>query len=259
MAPILSFIIAFLLGSIPWGLVISKCIYKRDLREVGSGNIGTTNAIRALGKVGGYSVFVLDFVKGVLAGLAAGWIAGLLGEADLRLCYALAFLGSIWGHAFTPWLKFKGGKGIAVGVGCMFVSYGPVIALIEIAIFAVLVIVTRYVSVGSIAAAIGAIVFAFWAFWGNLWAIVACAIAGLTVVWAHRGNIERLLNGTENRVGAKKQPPRSSSSQSSRAARTSQSSRAAQNTRTARTAQGSRTARTAQASRSSRNFRSSRR
>ena len=254
-------VLSFFLGSIPWGLVISKVFYGKDLRDEGSGNIGTTNAIRSMGKVGGYAVFVLDFGKGLLSGFIGLWIAQAAGfdAAMTGVSLSLAFFGCTFGHIFTPWLKFKGGKGIAVGVGCMFVSYGPVIALIEIAIFAVLVIVTRYVSVGSIAAAIGAIVFAFWAFWGNLWAIVACAIAGLTVVWAHRGNIERLLNGTENRVGAKKELPRSSSSQSSRAARTSQSSRAAQNTRTARTAQGSRTARTAQASRSSRNSRSSRR
>ena len=204
MAELLTFIVSFLLGSIPWGLVISKCFYKRDLREVGSGNIGTTNAIRALGKVGGYTVFVLDFCKGLLSGLFALWVSGMLEGSDGQMCLAIAFLGCILGHSFTPWLKFKGGKGIAVGVGCMFVAYGPVIALLEIALFAILVIATRYVSVGSIAAAIGAIPFAFWAFWGNPPAILACSIAGISIVWSHRGNIQRLLNGTENKVGKKK-------------------------------------------------------
>lgn len=129
----------FLLGSVPWGLVISRLFYKKDLREVGSGNIGTTNAIRAMGKVGGYAVFVLDFGKGLLSGFIGLWVAQAANlDATLTgVALALAFFACTYGHIFTPWLKFKGGKGIAVAVGCLFVTFGPIGALIELAVFAV--------------------------------------------------------------------------------------------------------------------------
>lgn len=200
------FVIAFLLGSVPWGLVISKVFYGKDLREVGSGNIGTTNAIRAMGKVGGYAVFVLDFGKGLLSGFIGLWIAQAAGfdQALVGVATAVAFLGCVWGHVFSPWLGFKGGKGIAVAIGCLFVTFGSIPSLLEIAIFAVLVIATRYVSVGSIAAALACPFFALWVFWGNWPAWALCTIAGLTVFWAHRGNLARLRAGNENRIGSKK-------------------------------------------------------
>ena len=101
-------------------------------------------------------------------------------------------------------MGFKGGKGIAVAVGCLFSAFGPVGALLEIAIFAVLVVATKYVSVGSIAAAAACPFFALYFFWGNPVAFVLCLLVGLTVVWAHRENIARLRAGTENRIGSKK-------------------------------------------------------
>lgn len=229
------FVAAFLLGSIPFGLIISKVFYHTDIREHGSGNIGTTNAIRTMGKVGGYSVFVLDFGKGLLSGFLGIWIGQLFfslhgygavaGEltailAPFRLgpvgdpaelatqfsqvLLAVSFLGCTWGHIFSPWLKFKGGKGIAVAVGCLFVTYGVVGACLELAIFIVLVVATRYVSVGSIAAALACPFFSLYFFWGDWFAVALCSLAGLTVVWAHRENIKRLLSGTENRIGSKK-------------------------------------------------------
>lgn len=207
------FAAAFLLGSIPWGLIISKVFYHTDLREHGSGNIGTTNAIRTMGKVGGYSVFVLDFGKGLLSGVLAWWfswsflpggglVPGALVSYDTML--AVAFLGCVWGHIFCPWLGFKGGKGIAVAVGCLFVTFGPVGACLELAIFIVLVLATRHVSVGSIAAAAACPFFSLYYFWGDWIAFAMCTLAGLTVVWAHRGNIKRLIEGTESKVGDKK-------------------------------------------------------
>ena len=197
------FVAAFLLGSVPWGLVISKVFYHKDLREEGSGNIGTTNAIRSMGKVGGYAVFVLDFGKGVLSGLIALWVARACGfeAAASGVALAAAFLGCVWGHIFSPWLGFKGGKGIAVAVGCLFVTFGPVGALLELAIFIVLVFVTRYVSVGSMAAALACPFFALYFFWGNWPAWLLCTITGLTVFWAHRGNLARLRAGEERKLG----------------------------------------------------------
>ena len=197
------FAVAFFLGSIPWGLVISKLFFHKDLREEGSGNIGTTNAIRSMGKAGGYAVFVLDFGKGVLSGFIGLWAAQALGFDDAMrgISVCAAFLGCVWGHIFSPWLGFKGGKGIAVAVGCLFVTFGPIGALLELAIFIVLVPLTKYVSVGSMAAALACPFFALYFFWGNWPAWAMCAIAGLTVFWAHRANLARLLAGEERKLG----------------------------------------------------------
>lgn len=198
------FIIAFLLGSIPWGVVISRLFYKKDIRDEGSGNIGTTNAFRAMGKVGGCIVFLLDFGKGLLAGFLGAQACSLLGEAgfsDPRLALALVFLGCVWGHIFSPWLGFRGGKGIAVAIGCLFFVFGWQGALIELALFAVLALLTRCVSIGSITAAVACPFIAAYLYWGDPLCIVLFAFAALTVIWAHRANIKRLLAGEENRIG----------------------------------------------------------
>lgn len=206
------FALAFLLGSVPWGVIISKLFYKRDLREYGSGNIGTTNAMRTLGKVGGVAVFVLDFGKGVGSGLigwaVAQWLLSgpesLSGYQVVSVMTATAFLGCTYGHIFSPWLGFKGGKGIAVAIGCLFVTFGALGSLLEILVFAVLVLTTRYVSVGSIAAGIACPIIAIVPFHGCPYAWVCCLVVGVTVVWAHRANIARLRQGTESRIGSKK-------------------------------------------------------
>lgn len=207
------FVVCFLLGSIPWGLIISKLFYHTDIREHGSGNIGTTNAMRTMGKKGGAAVFVLDFGKGLLAGflpLVACWffVPGGGVSPDSPLSYAtyqgIGFLGCVWGHIFSPWLKFKGGKGIAVAVGSLFFTFGPVGALIELAVFIVVVVASRYVSAGSLAAAVVCPFLSLWIFWGEWPAWAMCVIAAVTVVWAHRGNIARLRAGSESRIGSKK-------------------------------------------------------
>ncbi len=228
-------VIAFLLGSIPWGVIISRVFYRKDIRDEGSGNIGTANAMRSLGRVGGGAVFVLDFVKGCLSGLVAWQFAiwfsqgasdsgtpaivtmvGFASSAGQTLtaasdpavaemirqfCGAVAFFGCILGHIFSPWLKFKGGKGIAVGVGCLLFFLGPVPTLIAVLAFVVLVVATRYVSVGSLAAAVASIILCFVLMWGNVLAIVFGVIALLAIIWAHRGNIGNLREGTERRIG----------------------------------------------------------
>lgn len=207
---ILLFIGCFLLGSIPWGVVISRLFFRTDVRNHGSGNIGTTNSFRALGKTGGIAVFVLDFGKGLLSGFIALWVTGaLLGQSVIdnetaRAIDALAFLACIWGHIFSPWLGFRGGKGIAVAIGCMFPVFGPLASLGEIAIFALCVIITRQVSVGSLAAAVACPFVALYVFWGNWLAWIAVALAVATVIWAHRGNIQRLREGGESRIGGSK-------------------------------------------------------
>ena len=198
-----------LLGSIPWGVIISKAFYHTDLRDHGSGNIGTTNALRTMGKAGGAAVFALDFGKGLASGgLALAGLAlfdpGVSSPASHDLLVALAFLGCIWGHIFSPWLGFKGGKGIAVAVGCLFVTFGAGGALFELALFAVVVAATRYVSLGSLAAAVACPFYALYRFPDSPPAVFLCMLAAATVIWAHRGNIARLRAGTENRIGGRK-------------------------------------------------------
>ena len=202
---------SFLLGSIPWGVVISRVFFHIDVREHGSGNIGTTNAFRTMGKAGGVAVFLLDFGKGLFSGFLAWSLCALIADPQgglQALSYndvlACAFCGCILGHIFTPWLGFKGGKGIAVAIGCMFVTFGPAISFAELGIFAILVITTRHVSVGSIASALACPLFSLWKFWGDPIAFCLCTLPALVIVWAHRGNIDRLRAGTESKIGSKK-------------------------------------------------------
>lgn len=208
-----TFIIAFGLGSIPWGIVIGKLFFHTDIRESGSGNIGTTNAMRVIGKGGGVAVFLLDFGKGLLS----GWLATVIGGAvlsgaapagfewvSMNEFLALSFIGCISGHIYSPWLGFHGGKGIAVAVGCLFFVFGPIGALLELAIFIVLVAATRYVSVGSIAAAVACPFFALYFYWGDPFAWALVTLSAALVFHAHRANMQRLREGTESRIGDKK-------------------------------------------------------
>lgn len=219
----LSFIVSFLLGSIPWGVIVSKLAFHKDIRDEGSGNIGTTNAFRAMGKVGGALVFVLDFGKGLLSGWLAAFVfapaiaavpvdavtpdgqllLGIFGNPALNPV-GLAFAGCTLGHIFSPWLKFKGGKGIAVAAACLWFVFGPVGFFIEIAAFALGIAITRCVSVGSIAAAAICPLLALYFYWGQWvpWLIIAATAC--VVIWAHRANIARLRAGTENKIGGKK-------------------------------------------------------
>lgn len=219
------FLVTFLLGSIPWGVIISKVFYHKDLRDEGSGNIGTTNAMRSMGKVGGGAVFVLDFGKGLVAGWVGTLFADMLSlavvdavshgytellvlatpELDVAaLAMALSFAGCTLGHVFSPWLGWKGGKGIAVAAACLVFVFSPVGFLLEIACFALGVAITRCVSVGSIAAAVLCPILGLYYYWGHWvsWLIILAVAA--VVVWAHRENIGRLRAGTESKIGSKK-------------------------------------------------------
>ncbi len=193
----LLFVGTFLLGSIPWGVIVSRIGFHKDIRDEGSGNIGATNALRTMGKAGGAAVFLLDLGKGLLA----GFLVTLFTEGSVAL--ALGFLGCIWGHIFSPWLKFRGGKGISVAVGYLFFLYGPLWALIEIALFALIVALSRYVSAGSVTAAVACPFIALYLFWGQWTTVGIIALAALTVIWAHRSNLRRLRRGTESKLGSK--------------------------------------------------------
>lgn len=220
-ALILVLLVSFLLGSIPWGVIVSKGIYHIDVREFGSGNIGATNSFRAMGPAGGLTVFALDFIKGVLAGLfAKGTISfltqrilgGMTGGAMatvpgsvpvLYLLYGVCFLGCVSGHMFSPWLRFHGGKGISVAAGSLCIAFSVWGSLLLIAIWGVITLITKYVSVGSITATVLVPVFSCYFYtqvYPYPWTILLFLAGAAMVVWAHRGNIERLRNHTESRI-----------------------------------------------------------
>jgi len=186
-------LLAYLIGSIPFGYLIGR-VHGVDLREVGSGNIGATNVLRTLGKWWGYSVFFLDFGKGVLAvGLAilAGspeWI--LVGSGVLVIA----------GHNFPVWLGFRGGKGIATSAGVLITLFPWPVFISALIAWVLLFFTTRYVSVASLASAIAlagsAIVLSFYNQMSWFLAGTALVISLLGVL-RHRSNIDRLCRGTE--------------------------------------------------------------
>lgn len=210
----LQLVLSFLMGSIPWGFIISRTVYHTDIREHGSGNIGATNALRIFGAKMGACVFLLDAGKGVASGLLAmllcwfvypggGLEPGPLGSG-YQLMVAASVCGCVFGHVFCPWLGFHGGKGIAVAIGCVLVSLGWPYALLLLAVFVAVVASTRYVSAGSVLAAAVFPFLAAFKFWGAPGAWLLCFIPAVLVIWAHRGNIQRLRAGTENKLGKKK-------------------------------------------------------
>ena len=205
--PVLTYILTaltgYLLGSIPTGFLVAKA-RGIDIRTVGSGNIGATNAFRILGKRAGIFVLLVDALKGwvavqVVAPLVAQAIPGAP-EVYLRITAGIAV---ILGHNFTCWLRFKGGKGIATSAGVL-VALVTWALLIILGIWIILFLLTRYVSVGSIAASF-ALPFATWFAQGHDPGLTAVtgAMAALAI-YKHRRNIQRLLDGTENRIEFKK-------------------------------------------------------
>jgi glycerol-3-phosphate acyltransferase PlsY len=202
-------LIAYLLGSIPTGFMVAKA-RGIDIRVVGSGNIGATNVFRILGKPAGVFVLFVDALKGwvavfVIAGLGADLIhapAGSLNHDWLAIC---AGLGAVLGHNYTCWLNFKGGKGIATSAGVLL-ALVPVPLLIIFAVWIVVFLLTRYVSLASIAASI-TLPFASWATGKSVALIAVTGSMGVLAVYKHKANIRRLLDGTESRIGSKKLPP----------------------------------------------------
>jgi glycerol-3-phosphate acyltransferase PlsY len=196
---------AYLLGSIPVGYLLVRIFRRQDIRSVGSGNIGATNVLR----FGGVSLGIITFLLDVLKGCAAVWLGAALGAwlmpaVPMRDAQALAALFAVFGHMFTCWLHFHGGKGVATGFGVFLVA-SPWAALAAIGVFAVTFALSRYVSVGSIVACVAFMIFAWYFPPGPnppVFYAVECIIALLIIV-KHHTNIRRLLNGTEARLGAK--------------------------------------------------------
>ena len=189
---------SYLLGSIPFGLVVSKLKFHRDLRELGSGNIGATNVMRNFGVRPFIAVMLLDMAKGVAA-VAVGRALGLGPSLSL-----LAGLASIMGHNWSVYLGFRGGKGIATSAGVIFSAYPWQVTAAVLGAFLVMVLLTRIMSVGSIAGAVAFPASAAVMFRGELgtyWPHLAVAVLAFAfAVYKHRENIGRLLRGEEPRL-----------------------------------------------------------
>ena len=188
--------ISYLLGSIPNGLILGKAIWGVDLRQHGSKNIGATNAWRTIGKAGGISIFALDFLKGAIS----AYLGLHLGGSELAgvLCGILA----IAGHSWSVFLAFKGGKGVATGLG-VIAALMPEVTLIVFAVWFAIVYFTGYVSLGSIVGA--ALVPILTLFFGlHTEFLILGLIAAVFLIYRHKSNIERLLKGTESKIKAAK-------------------------------------------------------
>jgi glycerol-3-phosphate acyltransferase PlsY len=197
---------AYLLGSIPTGYLLVRLFRHQDIRAVGSGNIGATNVMRTGSKGLGAATFLLDMLKGCAAvGLGALMGSFLLPAEPLRSMEAVAALCAVLGHMFPVWLRFRGGKGVATGFGVFLVA-APWAALAAITVFALVLLLSRYVSLASIIGAASFPAFAWFLVHGNkpaFYVAVQAAVALLIVV-KHHQNIRRLLTGTESRLGAGK-------------------------------------------------------
>lgn len=191
---------AYLLGAMPTGFLMAKALKGVDIREHGSGNTGATNVFRVVGKGAGIAVLLIDLLKGWLAvfwmvGLVSFVLSGLLTVSEASWAYMLAALLALVGHSKSVWLGFTGGKSASTGLGVLLALAWPV-GIGVAAVFAVGLALSRTVSVGSIAAALSATV--FMAATGQPLAYVFFAImGGCYVVFRHRSNIARLLEGTE--------------------------------------------------------------
>ncbi|MGA7245335.1 MAG: glycerol-3-phosphate 1-O-acyltransferase PlsY [Terracidiphilus sp.] len=195
--------LSYLLGSIPTGYLLVKLFRHEDIRSVGSGNIGATNVLRSGGKGLGAATFLLDVLKGA----AAVWLGSLLASFLLpsmpfRDAQALAAVSAVLGHMFPVWLGFRGGKGVATGFGVFLVA-APLAALSSIALFTVILLVTRYVSLASILGAASFPLFAWFLVHGDkpVPYIAAQIFVAFLIILKHHQNIRRLVTGTENRFG----------------------------------------------------------
>ena len=206
---------SYLVGSMPFGFV-AVCLFKGvDIRTVGSKNVGATNVMRVAGKGLGIAVLVLDVLKGVAGVLLIGGLvgpalaAGPLGDQTRSVMGILCGAAAILGHVFTLFLRFRGGKGVATTLGVVL-SLVPFAALIAMGVFIVVVAIWRYVSLGSISAAIALVmaelVLTDRPFGVNRGLTIFCVLMAALVIARHASNIKRLLAGTENKLGVRTKP-----------------------------------------------------
>jgi len=202
---ILGIVLAYLLGSIPTAVWVGKTFYGIDVRTQGSGNAGATNTIRVLGAKAGVPVLIIDVFKGWLAVyLVSFFIADSFSDGQFVIIRIIAAVAAVLGHVFPLFAGFRGGKGIATLLGVGIALY-PTAVLVVVAIFVVMLIITKYVSLSSITASISfpfLVIFLFNP--GSLALIILSVFVGIFVPITHRKNISRLINGSESKFSLKK-------------------------------------------------------
>ena len=189
---VVAFLLGYLLGSIPFGLILTKLAGTQDLRSIGSGNIGATNVLRTGRKGLAAATLLLDMLKGTAAVVLAGYFGG-------PNAAMLAALGAFLGHLFPVWLKFKGGKGVAVYIGVLLGLFWPA-ALVFCALWLATAFTSRYSSLSALVAGFVTPIFLWW--FGHLALASLFAVLTLLLFYMHRENIRRLQAGTEGRIGA---------------------------------------------------------
>ncbi len=188
-----AFIIGYLLGSIPFGLILTRLAGTPDLRSIGSGNIGATNVLRTGRKGLAAATLICDMLKGTLAVLIAGYFGG----PDAAM---LAALGAFLGHLFPVWLRFKGGKGVAVYIGVLIGLFWPA-AVVFCVLWLAIAAISRYSSLAALVASVVTPIYLWW--FGHLALALLFAVLTLLLFYMHRANIARLQGGTETRIGQK--------------------------------------------------------
>ncbi len=204
-------IVAYLIGSINFAVIFGKLFMKRDVREIGSGNAGTTNVMRSAGVLPGVLTFLCDALKGFAASYLGCIIfhstVGALTPDEYAIIGAyICGLACMLGHVFPVFFKFKGGKGVATSVG-IFAVCSPLAIILGLSVFAIVTLATRYVSLASLIATVvvvvSCLIFRLTAA-PILPQLILAMLMGVIVVAKHKDNIERLLSGTENKIGGKK-------------------------------------------------------
>jgi glycerol-3-phosphate acyltransferase PlsY len=188
-----AFVLGYLLGSIPFGLILTKFAGTQDLRSIGSGNIGATNVLRTGHKGLAVATLICDMLKGTVAVVIAGYFGG-------PNAAMLAGLGAFLGHLFPVWLKFKGGKGVAVYIGVLIGLFWPA-AVVFCVLWIATAATTRYSSLSGLVAGFVTPIFLWW--FGHPALASLFAVLTLLLFYVHRENIKRLQAGTEGRIGEK--------------------------------------------------------
>ena len=207
LASLLVAVAAYLFGSFPTGYLLVRFFRKQDIRSIGSGNIGATNVMRTGARGLGLATFFLDMLKGCAAVWLGALIAPhLLPAMPVRSVEAIAAVFAVIGHMFPVWLKFHGGKGVATGFGVFLVA-APLAALAAISVFGIVLALSRFVSLASILGSASFPFFAWFLIHGEKPALFIAAqfIVAALIIVKHNQNMRRLLTGTENRIGARKE------------------------------------------------------
>ncbi len=191
---------AYLVGSIPFAVIVVRLFWKQDIRDFGSGNTGATNVLRVFGAAPGLSVYALDALKGAVGvWLAMALAPDAWGSTGLDWFIVLGAMAAVAGHTLSPFLGFRGGKGVATASGAIIVA-APRVAVVMIAIFIITVAVWKYVSLGSIVIAAAFPVVCLIAYPQRYALAVFAVLVAAYVIWKHRSNIGRIRRGEEHRI-----------------------------------------------------------